>query len=719
MAKHRFEGTPSSPTVEDMGGIPDINDQEIEERIQELQKQDLADLSQEALDDLLLWLSDEYYELRDGQTRSELEEYWQTWRRMSQARPNSKSKNDPWDGASNVTTPFMFSNINGVATHVKTALTEKNPRVSVECHSSSYKNHAKSVERLMNALIESPIHANWKAYDDPIAYDTARMGTQVVETPWEERRIQLKRRTGDGQYEVVDTTVYAGPGTTLYRLEDVMVRPEYDSPQDAPAIQFRSFMNRQDLETLAASGYFMDVEDIFGQSIDEIEESREAEMQTMGLDGSAIVGADSPATLYEIVKAYARFDGDDDGVPEDYVVWYEPETQTALRIEFNELGTRPISVSRHIFWPGEFYGGGVGWMLQPIQDEIDTLHNMRVDNLHISSLQMFAVPTGGAIGPREALYPLKQWQLDSPRDFQVIQFPDNSMSTLQAEQVAQQYGRTVTGISETQLGMPDTTAKSGTTPTLQQFLAQQGNKVLRSIIQNAELAQSERATHAFLQLVANSEEVLSRGDLLELVDESDRENIHEILMMSIEDVSLKFKFSVHATKVDETEDAKRQMLMVKQQMFTMYTQQAMQLQQVLANPQLPAEMKEFITQLYVGQTKLMEEALTLYDVDNVSDYLPSIRMQELMLQMVELQRQPMIAQLEDQMRRATGEDGSGYGMDTGSGPGMGGPNGGAGVGPAQRLPGPGGGGIPGQAGAGGAPRGNPPVGGPMARPPQV
>jgi hypothetical protein len=554
---------------------------------------------------------------------------------------------------------------------------------------------------------------NLPRYDTEIPYETTRMGTQVIETCWTQRRTQIKRMVGSAP-EVIDKIIYEGPEVSTYRLEDVFIRNEFETPDYAPVMFLRDYYTQQDLKIAEVNGEFENVDKVLGSPITQMDENKRAENETLGLD-SDLASNPTASQLYEVLKTYVRFDADEDGKPEDLIVWWSPSAGVILKAEFNELGVRPVCVSKYISIPKQFYGVGVGWMLEPIQAEIDTLHNIRINSLHIASLQMFATrPGADAVGPEEEFYPFKRVVMEEPGDFQVISFPDTSGGTFQAEMMDQQYGRTVTGIAEAQLGMPDTTAKSGTSPTLQQFLAEQGNKVLRSIIKNAEFAQSQMGMHIVLTLVANGDLVIRSGKLLELASPEERPLIEEVLMMNVEDIPMTFQFVVRSTPADETQDAKRQMVLTKMQLYTQYFQTAMQIQQMMASPQMPPEMQAFIQKMFVGMTNITEETLKLYDVDNVDDLLPNVRHQELMLELMEEMRKPQIEQMEQALRRM--KDGGQMG-DAGEGmgpydPGLAGPVG------AERQPGMGGGpGVPSGA-AGGIPqaagRGRPQQPGPAA-----
>jgi hypothetical protein len=592
---------------------------------------------------LIQYLQTELEECYDGKERSEIEKDWQEWRRMASVKPRSRVKNTPWANASNVVTPFMFSSINGIQSHVKAAVTEKEPRVKVKSTDSEWCDHEKPLTEFLNNLMASKLHMDVKAYDDELAHEVSKMGMYIYEIPWTVDKTQFKRRDEFGNPMVVDKVIYEGPGWKSFRLEDVAIRNDWPDHQKAPLIGLRHYFTEQDMMLLSHDGFFQNVDKVMGLSEHELEDSRVVERSQIGVSTS--VGSTDIGKPYEVIKCYVKWDADQDNIPEDLIVWFERKSGQILKAEWNTLSRRPIAIPRYIAINGEFYAMGAGWVLQHLQEEIDTLHNLRIDGLHVSTLQMLITRRGSGIGPDEEFFPLKNIQLDDPSsDWAMAKFPNTAHETIESEHMAKNDGKTAVGISDNQLGMPDPVAKSGTSPTLQQFLSQQGNKVLRSLIHSVQKGYEDGAMYTLMQCVANSDAVLETGHLLKLVKEEDQEKVREVLAMNVEDIPEKFTFIVESTRPDETEDAKRQLLMTKMQLYNQFIQQAMQLQMMFMQAQEP-EFKNFVGQLIVGMSKLMEDTLMLLDTKNPGDYIPMYDNIELMVNMLKVMQKPQIEQM--------------------------------------------------------------------------
>lgn len=641
--------------------------------------------------------------------RADREEKWNVWRRHREGRPESEVVDTPWEGASNLVPPVAASNTGGVYSHVRRAFLKRKPLWTVEDYESGRGRESEAFTDFMNLFAESPSRANVGPTLKKALYEAVSLGDQFVEVPWVERRIRFNRPAPDGGIEKVDRIVYSGPTFLAHRIENVYARPEIDNLQETPVIAIRNEgYTIGMLRTLERDGFFQNVD-----AVEEAQSSTPDDNLEEGLsrEGLEIVNSQQTA-VFDVWKAWAFYDIDDDGIPEDVILWYHDETETVLRVELNDFGFRLITDLRYFPIMYSLYSQGVGAMAEHTQEEITTLHNMRVNSLHISSLQMLVTRPGTNIGKRATFRPLKNIIADNPReDVQVLSFPDVSSSTLSAEIQAKRYLDMHTGVSEAMLGMPDQTAKSGTSPSLQMFLAEQGNAILETAIESLSEGLSELGMFFMLQLVKNSDSVLPYLD--EIVAEDALEDVRSILEMTIEDVPLRVGMAVKTTEVQKSEDAKRQNLMAMNQLYSMYGQEAMQYMQLLAQPDVPEEIKQFALRIYLGKTKVMEETLELFGNENTEDFVPYVRDVEMMLEMVDAQKRALTERLSAEMKGAMNGSGQMGGIQAPNGgpAGAGGAGGGTPTGPGAPLPPEEGGGGPPAGGSQGPPTGGgPPAG---------
>jgi len=598
----------------------------------------LTDEQKNLLLDYLIAERDALSSIREGRERK-----WELYRQHREGRSAKEVQNFPWDGASNVVPPVASSNTNGVYSHVRRAFLKRVPLWSASTEFPELYDQMESWTRFLNGIAMAPSKANFGACLRSSLYEAISLGDQIVEVVWQERRIRFKR-ISDGSNQLIDKITYAGPVALPHRIENVYVRESIDNLQEQPVIAIRyEGWTIGRLRELERDGFFENVDSVVDAIKSEFDTNKESLMKREGFESDMT----DNTIMIDVWKSYVYWDVDGDGFSEDVVVWYSEEGKQILRVEANEFGVRTITNMRYYPVPYLFYSRGVGSMAEHVQEEITSLHNMRINSLALNSLQMFVSRHGSDFGRKESLYPLKNLKTDDPqRDIKVLTFPDVSQGTLEAEMNSKRYLDLHTGVSEAMLGMPDQTAKSGTSPSLQMFLAQQGSAILESAVESLAEAISEIGLYFTLHLVKNSDSLLDRLDML--VSPEDYDNVKSILEMNIEDIPEKMRMEVKTTEVQKSEDAKRQNLMALNQLYSMYANEVMQYMQVLVSPEVPEEMKQFALRIYVGKTKVMEETLQLMGQSDTGDYVPYIRDVEMMLSMLDEQKRSLLQSLKSQ-----------------------------------------------------------------------
>ena len=560
--------------------------------------------------------------------RGTIEEQWKVWRRHRMARPEQESKNYPWEGASNICTNMTMKNTNTVFATVKDKFSRKKPFLMMTTTKPEMKPAADAFGRFLNTLIESKHHINLRKVNLTLLYDLVSMGTEFVKIPFSVKRWKFKRA---GQE--VDKVVYVGPEVIPLQIDDVICKSHWYDLQRAPWFSIRTRYNEYELKQAVSNGIFdaEAVQKVLGANATDISEGQQDLQEITGADST--VGQESPTTEFDIYETYIFWDLDEDGVPEDLKVWLEPDTGVILRAEFNELGVRDVVRIPYMNVPFQLYGAGVGWMSDQTQEEVDTLRNIRINSLHVSSLQMFVTRIGSKLGKVE-FRPLKNVEVENPRDdFIPITFPDVSGPTMMAEQLAKQEGAAGVGASDAMSGQPNSVAKSRVTASGEYLQVERGTLILNSYIQNIEEGYAEIAMMLVYQLVHNSD--LVRDTLLPLLTEADQALVTQILDLDVEEIPSLFYFQIQTTDVDMTEDAKRQKAMAKLQMYTQYTQTILQLSSMVQ--QVPPQIVPYLLRFVVGQTELMEENLKLFGEMSPETYLIETDSIKQMLEQLEAQ----------------------------------------------------------------------------------
>lgn len=567
---------------------------------------------------ILNYICTEIVDVRDGSDRKGLETRWERWRRIRRARPESETRSSPWKESANVMPPLTAQKVNTIFAKEIAAFMAKKPPVEVRAMNPQDSERAESLVRFFKGLAESRNGLNMAKNMQTIFYEQVSMGTNFVKVPFLIDQWAFKR-TGDGGSEQVTYTRHKGPACQPIRLEDFFTRPYWKDIQRAPWCAIRWRYYQHELKQQAAMGAFdpEQVEKVFSVPLTEYDENTMSTLAGSGIQPGTI-GAADPNKEYEVYECYVFWDADGDGIPEDIKLWVEPDTQTLLRSEYNPLSIRDIEPVIYFDDPDVLYGVGVCEMTDSLQEEVSTLHNMRIDGTHLAMLKLWFARRGSGVTDYE-FSPMKVFELDDPRaDIYPIDFPDVAPSCLQGEMVAREYADKVTGASDYMAGFNDKIVGSGATVGGTMFLAQQSNSILNGILQNAELAISNIYQIAFYQCVAHKEQLD-----LSFLNPEDQTNVMDVLSMAVEDIPTKFKFIVKSTDISKTDEARKQNFLAVSQLYSLYGQKALELSMMLQKATDPMQ-KELVMKLFVGSREFLAKMIEFFDVGDPNDYLPFV-----------------------------------------------------------------------------------------------
>ena len=626
--------------------------------------------SEEDQKKIIQYVTDEINDVEGGVERKNMLDMVETWRRHREARPEEEEKSFPWDKASNIVPPLTMTNTNALAAALKSSLGPRKPFWSVSTDDPQKQEQAEALELLLAALAESKSHMNLREANKKIFNDLVLLGTEFVKVPWTVQRWNFKRRNPlGGGSETVSKIMKDCPEILGLRFEDFLTRPYWPDIQRAPWISHRNWLMEHELLQRQANGIFQDVEAVIHAGPSDLDENREKQLERMGI----AIGQAQDMKMYPIYETHLYWDVDGDGFPEDIIIWFDTQTQTILRSEFNDLGVRDIVRLSYMERSDELYGMGVGWMIQPLQDALTSLMNMYIDGSMLSMLQMYVTRRGCGIAPNEKFRPLKNLIVDDPTsDFIPIKFPEVGTGNLQVQMMIKEFADRAVGTPDAMMGFESRATSARTTATGTMFLAQQGGKVFAAIREGIEEGESEMAKIAVFQLIRNRER--AKG-LYYLIPEEHHPALDAILATNVEEIPSTFNFKVQTTEIEKSEEARKQSILTLTQLYTLYGKQVFELIPTIYNPQVPKPVQELGQKFFVGATNLMEQVFKFFGEDKTQDYLPYIKDIEMMLTAMDNQKDQGIKQIKQQIGAQSGlsENSPEVEPTPGGNPGAGGP----------------------------------------------
>ena len=184
--------------------------------------------------------------------------------------------------------------------------------------------------------------------------------------------------------------IYEGPRIHLLAPEDFVAPFKGGGDiQKLPWVAQRLWLTEDALRRKAATGRFYD--DVVTALLEPAPTGDESQTD-QGIREARATGEgvpSDPATdvkldQYEFAECYRQWDVDEDGFTEEIVVWVSPHLEGRV-FGWDYLdnvyasGRRPYRVGRYLAQPQRFYGLSFPEVIRDVQDEINTIHNMRVD----------------------------------------------------------------------------------------------------------------------------------------------------------------------------------------------------------------------------------------------------------------------------------------------------------------------------------------------------
>lgn len=290
----------------------------------------------------------------------------------------------------------------------------------------------------------------------------------------------------------------------LVEKEELIERPQVDlvdatdiiapvkgghTVMEQPWIQQRLWYTEDELRRKARDGRFYEdvVEQLIksgaprgDQPLTDSQLYREKLDITEGVEGQG--PSNVKRTEWEVLECYLRYDIDDDGWEEEVIVWVAPDCRRQV-LGWDYLdnvyahGRRPLRVGRYFPVPFRWYGLSFAEVIKGIQDEINTIHNQRVDYATIQNLPFGFKKASATMPPiTQRLRPGEFVDVDNPQtDILIPRWQGSPAWGQQEEAVLMQYFERLSGLTDLSVGrQPNRVGATRTAAGTQTLLSESG-----------------------------------------------------------------------------------------------------------------------------------------------------------------------------------------------------------------------------------------------------
>ena len=318
-----------------------------------------------------------------------------------------------------------------------------------------------------------------------------------------------------------EETTYNNPDWVFIPIEDFIFHPRAIDIQDSPYVAHRfrrdidELLKEQDIGVytnvdLLPVGLSNEGSEIISSHGDKLLN----DVQTLeeGYQNISHEAADGLENI-EIIEWHGKYDIDDDGRMEDIVATFSPGARVLLSVRETDLlhGKKPFVEIKPFPTPGRFESQGVPELITDLQQEVNDIHNMRIDNGTITNAVMWWFDPNSDIDPEIHRPGPGQGFPAGPNQFGIVQTGDIKHSSFKEEELVRRLIQDRIGVSDFAIGN-DTTAIANKTATGISAIVNEGNQRLEMMLRNISVGINEAVLQTF-QLIQQfgDDEILFRA----------------------------------------------------------------------------------------------------------------------------------------------------------------------------------------------------------------
>jgi hypothetical protein len=574
------------------------------------------DIPENVLSQIIPWIVGEIQTAQAN--RIKLEANVVEWERLYEARPKVARKMIPWDGASNIVVPIIGTAVDAVFARIMKSVFGTQKVWSAEALSPQWTDIGDPVERWLNWVANRVLEL--RRVCPRWFMSCVKTGTGVAKLEWVERKRNVTYRDVSGATLKQTIVTHSGPELRPIPLPDFIYSSDGIHTQDLQTCQWvaeRQLYTQKSLMEMETSLVFKNTASLKGKERTTVTALEQESQRNTGIDVT------NPNDI-EIWEVWASFDVDGDGIPEEIVINLHLDTQTVVRAVFNYYRhqERPFHLIRFMPRDNSLLGLGIAQMLEPIQEEVSTIHNQRLDNGSLSNSNIFKARRNSvsAIGPLD-IYPGAIIKVDEPDDFQEIIMGQQHQTLLPEELNSNSIGEKRTGVNDYTVGRESAAIGSNATATSTLALIQEGNKRFELTISELRYALTNIA-HQVIMLYQQFAK--DRHVMFELFSPADQKWMTQFLDLPEEFSRAGVLIDTPAISEASNQDTERQTYMALMQMLQPFYQGLIQSLSLTVNPQSPPVFKQIGIQAAQAAVKIWKKVLGAFGIVDADTYAPDI-----------------------------------------------------------------------------------------------
>lgn len=419
------------------------------------------------------------------------EEYTRSWRDL-----NEQSYQGPWENSSKFNVPITLFYGKAIHARLWQMFGDKSTFFGVRARKEVFENREEDVRDFMRFILNDYANGKQGTRDtwDKVLWDNVFDGSGFIKVYWQrdehkytevvpvteiEEKVIFDKDNLTGRSELnpiqreeeqVKTEIIETPQVRRCLIEDVILPPGQDDPQEADYVTHRIMMTSEQLKARALEGKFD--EDVVKECLehhssfmagDQTIEIKRQRFEQDGIDDYDGYYNNYHTILERYGKIYVKEDIDEDESSEldekaeEAIVWVHQATGKVLGwtylFRISPSGIRPIFKLDFVKFPDRTHGVGVAEILQSTQQAVNAVYNLRQDNGMLASTPFGFYRSAAGLKPdRYKIEPGVMIPTDNPQqDVRIVQMPFLQGFGYQEEDRLMSYAERLLSISDLQI----------------------------------------------------------------------------------------------------------------------------------------------------------------------------------------------------------------------------------------------------------------------------
>jgi len=409
------------------------------------------------------------------------------------------------------------------------------------------------------------------------------------------------------------TTVSQQPDVLSISREDWMQSTDSYDLEDALLCGFRTYLRKPDVNLRVKQGLYDTLEAdklIAGDEIDEAKKERAVSEKKEITDHTR--------DKFAIWQLHYKCDVDEDGEEDDIIIVYHPESKAILRCIYNPIfvGFRPFI--DFIYNPSEYAPDGEGTceILEKLVEEMDTMHNQRIDRISQINGPILFVRDNVRGLEKFTARPRQIYWIDENLEniIQEFTFQNTVIENIREEQHLIDLCMKAVGVTPDVLGQP-----TADRPVFREMASRQAeaNKKFR-FLNRIYREKVERMGMMFLEISAQYQPthtyMVQNGQMQE----------QRTITYPLEYIRDRIKVKLSGTTELDNQETRRAKAQERYMVLEKYWTSLAGMAQVIVNPYAPPVIKQFYIKASQQAEKEMEKVLQDMDMMNPEDAVMSL-----------------------------------------------------------------------------------------------